>query len=62
MPKNVVGKKRDGQLSQMVWGCFMGNKLGSIVFVDGSIKKEQYVAILDQYVLEFIDALGADGL
>jgi hypothetical protein len=39
----------------------MGNKLGPIVFVDGSIKKEQYVAILDQYLLEFIDALGVDG-
>ena len=62
MPKNVVGKKRDGELSQMVWGCFMRNKLGPIVFVDGSIKKEQYIAILDQYLLEFVDALGADGL
>ena len=40
----------------------MSNKLGLIVFVDDSIKKEQYVAILNQYLLEFIDALGADGL
>ena len=40
----------------------MGNKLGPIVFVDGSIKKEQYVAILDQYLLEFIDALEVDDL
>ena len=40
----------------------MGNKLRSIAFIDGSIKKEQYIAILDQYLLEFIDALGADGL
>ena len=40
----------------------MGNKLEPIVFVDDSIKKEQYIAILDQYLLEFIDALGADGL
>ena len=39
MPKNVVGKKRDGELSQMIWGCFMSNKLGPIAFVDGSIKK-----------------------
>ena len=40
----------------------MGNKLEPIVFVDDSIKKEQYIAILDQYLLEFIDALRADGL
>ena len=62
MPKNIVGKKRDGELSQMIWGCFMGNKLGPLAFIDGSIKKEQYIAILDQYLLEFIDALKADGL
>ena len=62
MPNNVVGKKQDGQLSQMVWGCFMGNKLGPIAFINGSIKKEQYIAILDQYLLEFIDALRADGI
>jgi transposase len=62
MPKNVLGKKRDGQLSQMIWGCFLGNRLGPIVFVDGSIKKEQYVAILEQNLLQFIDALTSDGL
>ena len=47
MPKNVVIKTRDGRLSQMIWGCFIGDKLGPIAFIDGSIKKEQYVAILD---------------
>ena len=62
MSKNIMTKKRDEELSQMIWGCFMGNKLGSIAFIDGSIKKEQYIVILDQYLLEFIDALGADGL
>src|SRR5947207_15396219 len=40
----------------------MSNKLESIVFVDGSIKKKQYIAILDQYLLEFIDALEVDDL
>ena len=43
-------------------GCFLGNRLGPIVFVDGSIKKEQYVAILEQNLLQFIDALTSDGL
>ena len=58
----MAGKRRDGQLSQMIWGCFVGNKLGPIVFVDGSIKKEEYIAILEQNLLQFIDALTADGL
>ena len=62
MPKNIVTKKRDEELSQMIWGYFMGNKLESIAFIDDSIKKEQYIIILDQYLLEFIDALGADDL
>ena len=62
MSKNIMTKKRDGELLQMIWRCFMGNKLRSIAFIDDSIKKEQYIAILDQYLLEFIDALGADGL
>ena len=61
-PKNVVGKKRDGDLSQMVWGCFVGNKLGPIVFIDGTIRKEEYIAILEQNLLEYIDVLTADGL
>ena len=61
-PKNVVGKKRDGELSQMVWGCFVGNKLGPIVFIDGTIRKEAYIVILEQNLLEYIDVLTVDGL
>ena len=41
------GGKRDGELSQMIWGCFVGNKLGPIVFIDGTIRKELYIAILE---------------
>ena len=40
----------------------MGNKLGSIVYMDGTLKKEEYIAILEQNLLQFIDALRADGL
>ena len=61
-PKNVVGKKRDGELSQMIWGCFVGNKLGPIVFIDGTIRKEAYIAILEQNLLEYIDVLTIDDL
>lgn len=46
----------------MVWGCFMGNKIGPIVFVDESIKKEVYVSVLEQNLLEFIDVLKEDGV
>jgi len=60
--KNVVGKKRDGGISQMIWGCFVGNKLGPIVFIDGTIRKEEYIAILEQNLLDYIDALTADDI
>ena len=40
----------------------MSDKLGPIVFIDGSIKKEQYIIIFDQYLFEYIDVIGADGL
>ena len=62
LPKNVVGKKRDGDISQMIWGCFAGNKLGPIVFIDESIKKDVYIDVLEQYLLGYIDALMEDGL
>ena len=36
-PKNVQGKTRDGDVFQMIWGCFVGNKLGPIAFIDGTV-------------------------
>src|SRR5437762_1622178 len=46
----------------MIWVCSVGNKLGPIVFIDGIIRKEEYVAILEQNLLEYIDVLMADDL
>ena len=40
----------------------MGNKLGPIVFMNGTVKKEEYITILEQNLLQFIDALRVDGL
>jgi hypothetical protein len=56
----MAEKKRDGEISRIVWGCFEGNKLGPIVFIDGIIRKE--MASPEQYILEYIDVLMADGL
>jgi transposase len=60
-PKNVRGKSKGGYISQMIWGCFAGNKLGPIVFVDGKINSDVYMGILQENLLPFIDALVADG-
>ena len=36
-PKNIRPKTRDGDISQIVWGCFKGDKLGPIALVDCTV-------------------------
>jgi transposase len=60
-PKNIRGKIRDGGISQMIWGCFVSNKLGPIVFIDGTIDQYVYMNILHEELPPFLDALRADG-
>jgi len=61
-PQNVQGKARDGDVHQMVWGCFMGNKLGPIVSIDGSISGDIYTTVLCDNLLPYLDALASDGV
>ena len=60
-PKNVQPKSGYGGASQMVWACFVGDKLGPIVFMDSSITKEVYITMLGDTLLPFIDVLRTDG-
>ena len=46
----------------MIWGCFAGNKLGPIVFIDENIKKDVYINVLKQYLLGYIDVLTVERL
>jgi Transposase/DDE superfamily endonuclease len=61
-PKNIQGKSRDGDVSQMIWASFMGNKLGPIVFLNGSVNADVYISVLKETLVPFIDAISADGL
>ena len=61
-PKNVRGKSRDGDVYQMIWGCFVGNKLGPIVSIDGSVTGDVYTAVLHNNLLPYFDALANDGI
>src|SRR5579859_6386672 len=45
-PWNVRTKARDGSLSQMIWACFVGDKLGPIVFISGSVNQDVYWEML----------------
>ena len=60
--KNVRGKSRDGDVYQMIWGCFVGNKLGPIVSIAGSVTGDVYTTILHDNLLPYLDALANDGI
>jgi len=44
----------------MIWGCFIGDKLRPIVFIDGTVNQDTYIVILTQHFLPFLDALRSD--
>ncbi len=46
--KNIRGKTRDGEVSQIIWGCFVGDKLGPIAFIDGIVNTDVYMTILTE--------------
>jgi hypothetical protein len=59
-PKNIRGKVKYGGVSQMIWGCFMGDKLGPVVFINGMVNAEVYINVLADSLLPFIDTLNAN--
>jgi transposase len=60
-PKNIQPRSRDGSLSQMIWACFIGNKLGPIVFFKGVVNQDIYQTMIKESLVPFIEALQADG-
>ena len=58
--KNIKGKRWQDSYSVMMWGCFIGDKLGPIAFFDGMVHKENYVEMLSQCFLSFLEALHTD--
>ena len=61
-PKNIRGKTRDGDVSQMIWGCFVGNKLGPIAFINDTVNNDMYIDVLHNNLLSYLDALAGDGI
>ena len=62
MPENIQGKSKGGDVSQLIWGCFVGKNLGPIAFIDGTVNTQVYIDILADVFLPFIDALNADDI
>ena len=44
----------------MVWACFVGDKLGPIVFISGSVNQDVYMEMLRTEFDPFLEALAAD--
>jgi len=61
-PQNIQGEKKGAGLSQMVWGCFIGDKLGPLVFIDRTVDKNTYIQMLEQNLLSFVDLLHEIGI
>jgi len=59
-PKNVRGWEKGGRLFQMIWRCFAGTKLGPIAFIEGTVNTDIYIALLQDNLVPFIDAIIAD--
>ena len=59
-PKNIRQKWRQDGISVIVWGYFIGNKLGPIIFIDGTVKKEVYIGMLEEYFLPFLNTVYTD--
>ena len=49
-------------MSQLIWGCFTGTKLGPTVFINGTVNSDVYIEVLRNNLLPYIDALTNDGV
>ncbi|CAK9820146.1 Transposable element Tc1 transposase [Anthophora quadrimaculata] len=47
----VILTVKHGGDSVMLWGCFRANKVGSLVKIDGILRKEQYLKILQDHAV-----------
>lgn len=57
-PKNTVPTVKHGGGNIMFWGCFSANGPGNLVKVDGIMRKEHYVKILEENIWQSAEKLG----
>ena len=51
---------KHGGGSVIVWGCFSSNGVSKLVFIEGIMRKEDYLEILKSFMLESAAMLGLE--
>lgn len=57
-PKNTIPTVKHGGGNLMLWGCFLANGPGNLITVNSTMKKEQYMKILNNNIRQSAEKLG----
>ncbi|KAK3518577.1 hypothetical protein QTP70_004094 [Hemibagrus guttatus] len=57
-PKNTIPTVKHGGGNLMFWGCFLAGGPGNLITVNGTMKKEQYIKILNNNIRQSAEKLG----
>ncbi|KAK3537128.1 hypothetical protein QTP70_002141 [Hemibagrus guttatus] len=57
-PKNTIPTVKHGGGNRMFWGCFSASGPGNLITVNGNMKKEQYIKILNNNIRQSAEKLG----
>jgi len=59
-PRNIQMKTKSRNVSHLIWGCFVGNKLGPIVYLPGTVTQDIYMKVLRTEFKPFLNVLAED--
>src|SRR5947199_9340109 len=60
--ENIQSKSKGGNVSQLIWECFVSENLHPIAFIYRMVKTQVYIDMLANVFLPFIDVLNIDDI